>query len=75
MKRPFAKLRHAIEDADLSHSEFASRIGIGHTALSQRLNCRKQWTLGEMYAALDTLKLPHSELSEYFPPNGAAEVT
>lgn len=75
MKRPFLKLRHAIEEADYTHAEFAPKIGLKHTAFSQRLNCHVEWTLGEMYAALDLLGLPHSALPEYFPPNGRTEVT
>lgn len=70
MKRPFLKLRHAIEAADYTHAEFAPKIGIKHTAFSQRLNGRKQWTLKEMYATLDLLGIPYTALPEYFPPNG-----
>lgn len=68
----FPKLRWAIQEREWSHPEFAEKIGIGKTALSERLNGHKQWRLCEMYAALDVLGIPHERLSEYFPPIPAA---
>ena len=66
--RPFAKLRGEIAAHDISHSEFADGIGLSSCAVSQRLNCHKEWRLNEMYAAMDFFGLPYSQLPEYFPP-------
>ena len=68
----FPKLRGEIAAQEYSHPEFAEKIGIGKTALSERLNGHKQWRLCEMYAALDVLGIPHERLPEYFPPIPAA---
>lgn len=68
----FPKLRGEITAREMSHPEFAAKIGIGKTALSERLNGHKQWRLVEMYAALDALDLPHERMPEYFPPIPAA---
>ena len=64
----FPKLRGEITAREMSHPEFAAKVGIGKTALSERLNGHKQCRLSEMYAALDALDLPYERMSEYFPP-------
>lgn len=68
--RPFAKLRGELTAREISHEDFSKGIGLCKSALSLRLNNHRQWCLDEMYASMDFLGLPYTEMSEYFPPNG-----
>jgi hypothetical protein len=77
MARLFSKVRGLIESTGQTHAEFVSDLcreypdaALSVTTFSLRLNCKKPWTLPEMYAILDYFNVPHREMHLYFPPDG-----
>lgn len=67
MPKPFAKLRYAMEEADIDRSDIAYAIGRETAYVNQRFRCLYPWKLDEIYAILDLLKLSPSLMAEYFP--------
>ena len=70
----FRKLRGAIAEAGIEHRLLAESVGMGGVTFSRRLNGHQDWSLSEMYAVMDALCLPHSELGRYFPEGGLSVI-
>ena len=62
----YCKLRGKIKEKFSTQDNFAKALGIGRTALSQRLNNVLEFSQSEMFNACDLLGIPHSKISEYF---------
>ena len=73
MARPFSTLRSAMTEADVDESVLARLLGIRRETVSRKMSGRAQWTLSEMYAALDLLGRPAKDLHLFFPPGGQNE--
>ncbi len=71
-RKLFLQLRHKIEDAGYTNSEFAAELGIGAPLLSARLSGRTPWTMAEALKACDLLEIPPEDLCGYFADAAAA---
>ena len=67
MAKPYSKLRHAMDDADISREDIACKLKCSRAYIDQRFRCEYPWTMKDAYTVLDMLKIPCSEISEYFP--------
>lgn len=67
MAKPYSKLRHALDDADISREDIACKLKCSRAYVDQRFRCEHSWTIDNAYTILDLLKIPHSEMAEYFP--------
>jgi len=66
----FRELRGHLAELGMDHKYFAEKLGMCPASFSGRMTGRLQWQMNEMYAVMDTLKIPYEQLSEYFPKNG-----
>lgn len=73
MARPYAKLRGLMKEHDDTNVDLARLLLMTPAAISHRLNNRKDWKLGEMYAIMTRYRLPRKMLHEVFPMNGKNE--
>lgn len=71
-ERRFQKLRRALKESDIDESYLARRLLLSESTVSFRMTAKYPWKIDECYQIMDMLKLPHSELSEYFPKDGIA---
>ena len=70
--KKFAALRKALRKNDYTTQELADHLKKSRPYISQRLNGLRPWELTDMYAILDWLYIPHSELHIIFPKEGGA---
>jgi len=72
MAKPYAKLRHALDDADISRADIQQRLGRGKglTYVAQRFQGERPWTLDDAYVILDMLGEPPNRIAEFFPRGG-----
>ena len=70
MSRPHAKLRGLMMANDYTMPQLARKIGIGKSAMSERLNFRRPFTMDEAYTVLRLFHVPEDQLHEIFPPSG-----
>ena len=73
MARPHKYLRGLIIQNGDTNAEAAHAICLGATAFSQKINCKREWTVTEMYALMDRYKQPYSDLHIVFPKMGRNE--
>jgi len=69
----FANIRSRMEELSMDQEYLAKKIGLCRESLSGRMTGRVQWTLDEMYAAMDVLRIPYKHLQAYFPKSGKTE--
>lgn len=62
----YSRLRGKIKEVCNTQDEFAKRLGIGKTSLSQRLNNQLEFSQKEINKSCDILKIPRESISEYF---------
>ena len=74
MTRTYAKLREAVREAGTTFEYVAWKIGVSKSHMCDMLNGRSEPRIGECYAILDVLELPHSDFHLYFPKGGQANV-
>ena len=67
MTRTYAKLREAVREAGTTFEYVAWKIGVSKSHMCDMLNGRSEPRIGECYAILDVLELPHSDFHLYFP--------
>lgn len=67
MAKPYNKLRHALDDADITRADIAREIGRHQTYVDQRFRCEFPWTVEDAYIILAMLQLPAGLMTEYFP--------
>ena len=70
MARPYAALRGLMLANDETQNDLCRLLLISRSALSDRFNNSVEWKLSEMYAILNHYKIPHDQLSKFFPMNG-----
>ena len=68
MPRPHAKLRGLMVANDYTGPQLGRKIGLGKSALSERMNYHRPFTLDEAYAVLRLFHVPIDQLHEVFPP-------
>ena len=73
MAKPFQHLRGLITDNGDTQEDAAHAICLGVTAFSQKMNSRREWTIGEMYGLMDRYNAPYDQLHYYFPKYGRNE--
>lgn len=67
MGKPYSRLRHALDDADISRQDIANRLGRSIVYVNQRFRCEFPWTMSDAYEILEMLKEPAEKLAELFP--------
>ena len=67
MAKPYSKLRHALDDADISREDIARALGWSESYVHQRFRCEFPWTIEDAYIILSMLNISTSEMAEYFP--------
>ncbi len=66
MSYDYSKLRGKIKEKCSTQDEFAKQIGIGRVSLSQRLNCRLEFSQEEINKSIEVLGLTTTDIPEYF---------
>jgi len=61
-----AKLSLKMSENRYTHSLIAQNIGLTPSAMSSRMNKKTEWSLIEMCKVMDILKIPYSQIKEYF---------
>lgn len=67
-----ANLRGILAQKGIRLYELADEIGKSPVTVSNKLTNRTPITLEEAYRILELLKIPASEIYEFFPPGGEA---
>lgn len=62
----YDKLRGRIREVYGSEGNFSKDLGLGRVSLSQRLNCKLEWTQSEINKSILLLHLEPSEIPTYF---------
>lgn len=62
----YSKLRGRIREKCDTQEEFAKKIGLSKSSLSQKLNCRVEFSHSEMYLACEILGIDVNDISLYF---------
>lgn len=62
----YQKLRGKIKEICGTQDEFALRLGLGRTSVSQRLNNQLEFTQEEMYKSCEILNINLEDLPDYF---------
>ena len=76
MSRPHAMLRGLMAQNDVDLTDLGKVIGLNEkSAVSHRMTGKTDWKLSEVYKILDFFKIPHEQLSIYFPQGGQAKET
>lgn len=70
MGKPHAKLRGLMVSNDYTIPQLARKIGLGKSAMSERLNYHRPFKLDEAYTILRLFRIPVEQLHEIYPPNG-----
>lgn len=71
-RKPHRKLRRMLAASDIDEECLARKLLRGRKYISTRMMGHMPWTLDECYQILDLLRLPHSELPNYFPRGGVS---
>ena len=69
-KKLFAQLRFAMKVRRTNQRELARALHTCNTTLSKRFYGKREWPLSDMYAAMDFLGIPYSQMHLYFPRDG-----
>jgi hypothetical protein len=73
MARPYAKLRAALFERELTQTDVARLLGRDARYVSVRMCGHSPWGQDEMYKLLSALSAPAEQMHVYFPPNGQNE--
>ena len=66
MSYDYSKLRGKIKEKYSTQDAFAEKIGIGRVSLSQRLNCKLEFSQEEINKSIEVLGLTTSDIPSYF---------
>lgn len=66
MAYDYSKLRGRIREKFKTQSNFAMALGIGTVSLSQKLNCKSEFTQDEINLCIQLLKLNQRDIPSYF---------
>ena len=62
----YSKLKGRIKEKCGTQEDFAKKMKIGRTSLSQRLNNRIEFSQDEMFADCDVLNIEKTDIPQYF---------
>lgn len=62
----YSKLRGKIREVCRTQDAFGEKIGVGHVALSKRLNNQIEFSSKEIYRSCSVLGITHDEIHSYF---------
>jgi len=68
MPKPHAKLRGLMKENDYTGPQLARKIDLGKSAMSERLNYHRSFTMFEAYTIMRLFNIPIKKLHKYFPP-------
>jgi len=66
MNYNYSKLLGKIKEVYGTQEKFAEALGIGRVSLSQRLNCKLEFSQNEMNRSIELLGLNKAEIPLYF---------
>lgn len=66
MSYDYSKLRGKIKEKYSTQDEFAKKIGMGRVSLSQRLNCKLEFSQDEINKSIEALDLTTTDIPIYF---------
>lgn len=75
MARPFAKLRVALYEQDITQKYLARKLLLSQSWISQKMQGKVSWTLEEMYTLIELVKWPTDHMHELFPRGGISDTT
>lgn len=70
MAKPYSKLRHAMDDADIDRKAICAALDKSTTYVAQRFQRKYPWTIEDAYTILGMLGIPAEHMAEYFPRGG-----
>lgn len=71
----YAELRKRMKERNVKQDDLCGVLGLeSQPNVSHRFSRKKAWTIAEMYAVMDYLKIPYAQLHIYFPKAGIAYV-
>ena len=62
------KLREAMKENGISQEYLGELLNLSSSCISKRMRGVVEWRINEIYEVLDILRIPYSQLQEYFPP-------
>jgi len=65
-KYNYDKLKGRIKEIFGTQEEYAESIGLSATSVNYKLNNKVYYTQNEIYNSIKVLKIPNSEIQEYF---------
>lgn len=74
MAKPYSKLRHALEDADIDRADICAKLHKSPTYVAHRFTLHQPWTLDDAYSILEMLGEPSDKLPYYFPCDGGMAI-
>ena len=72
MTRRYSYLAGRLRQLNMNCGDLAYALGISAMAVSNRMTCKTQWGIEEMYKVLDICRAQPEELHLYFPRDGRA---
>lgn len=63
----FKKLKIAMFSHDVTQAFICKKLGLSQTYLTNRFNGSLPFTIEDIYNICDLLKIPYSEITDYFP--------
>lgn len=70
----FATLKQEMKKNKIDKKYLGKLVGLSESTIFERLSCRKDWKLSEVYAISKELGYPPDKAFELFPPEGLALV-
>ena len=64
----YEKLRDEMKRSGISQEYLELQLHVSTSYVSKRLRGIVEWGVDEAYKVLDILRIPYSQLQEYFPP-------
>lgn len=71
----FRKLKGRLAKNEIDQKYICQVLGRSQTYITQRMTGRKPWTMDDVYAMCDLLKIPTAEIAIYFPVAGTTLVS
>lgn len=66
-QKPFLELRKRMMEYDCKNQDIGEAIGMSPSAVSNRLNAQKSFSIDDAYTICELLNIPTEDLPKYFP--------
>ena len=68
MPKPYYRLRFELHERDIDQVTLAEKLHRGDSYISDRMNGKGSWSLGEAFEMMRLLDVPLEQIADYFPP-------